>query len=140
MSRQRHADPPLPLVLLDGPAALHLQPVPRRSLLVHAGLVLGQVALIPALDHLRSCLQTIEREPPNCEDQLTAEHARTLGQSGQEHPVGRGRDPRRRELAGKDQLAMMTGGRRRQENCASWSHGHARGATGDDGRPAGGAP
>src|SRR4029453_11676925 len=44
-------DPPLPPVLLDRPALLlHFQPPPRRAALVHAGLVLGNVALVPAIE------------------------------------------------------------------------------------------
>jgi hypothetical protein len=60
------ADPPPPAVLLDRPVALlHLHPPPRRAALVHAGLVLGYVALLAVLDHLPSRLQPIGRESPH---------------------------------------------------------------------------
>jgi hypothetical protein len=38
--------------------------------LVHAGLVLGDVALVPALDHLLPRLQAVRGEPAHREDQL----------------------------------------------------------------------
>jgi hypothetical protein len=44
-------EPPPPAVILDRPVRLlHLEPSPRRPALVRARLVLGDVALVPALD------------------------------------------------------------------------------------------
>jgi hypothetical protein len=74
-SRWRLADPPPPAILLDRPPLLlDLQPPPRprRPALVRADLVLGDVALGPALDHLRPRLQPIGREPAHRNRSLPA--------------------------------------------------------------------
>jgi hypothetical protein len=55
-----------PVLLLD------LQPPPRRPGLVDAGLVLRDVALVPALDLLPPRLQTTGREPAHWEDEVVA--------------------------------------------------------------------
>src|SRR5215472_6108613 len=60
------ADPPLPSILRDDPVLLlDLQPPPRRSSLVRAGLVLGNVALVAACDHLLPRLQAIGFKAPH---------------------------------------------------------------------------
>jgi hypothetical protein len=65
------ADPPLPAILGNGPAALlHLQPSPRRPGRVQTRLILGDVALVAAFDHLRPRLQAVLREPSYREDQV----------------------------------------------------------------------
>jgi hypothetical protein len=69
MWRRRRADPPLPPIVLDRPALLlHLQPPPYRPAFVHAGLILGDVTLVPEVDHLLPGLQPIGSEPPHRED------------------------------------------------------------------------
>ena len=60
--RSGSRDPPPPAVLLDGPSLLlHLEPPPRPPALVRAGLLPGDVPLVPALDHLLPCLQAVRR-------------------------------------------------------------------------------
>jgi hypothetical protein len=71
--RWGHADPASPAVVLHRPLPLlDLEPVYRAAALVLARLVLGDVALVPALDHLLPRLQTIWRQPPHREDQRAA--------------------------------------------------------------------
>src|SRR5438132_659835 len=60
----RRADPTLPAVLRIGPGLLlDLEPPPRRPGLVQTRLILGDVALVAAFDHLRPRLQAVLREP-----------------------------------------------------------------------------
>src|SRR5438309_91751 len=66
LARRRHADRPPPAILLDRPVLLlHLQPPRRAPALVRAGLVLGDQALVAALDHLRPGVQTVRCKPPH---------------------------------------------------------------------------
>ena len=59
----RRGDSPPPAVLRVGPTALlHLQPAPRRASLVQTRLVLRDVTLAIACDHLRPCLEPVWRE------------------------------------------------------------------------------
>jgi hypothetical protein len=72
-SRLRHADPPPPAVLGDGPVLLlDFAPAPRRPALVGARLLLGDQALVAALYHLLPRLQPVRRQPPHGEQQLAA--------------------------------------------------------------------
>src|SRR5438132_7084220 len=67
----RRADPTLPAVLRIGPGLLlDLEPPPRRPGLVQTRLILGDVALVAAFDHLRPRLQAVLREPSYREDQV----------------------------------------------------------------------
>jgi hypothetical protein len=66
--RPRHADPPRPPLVANGPVLpRHLHPLSRRTTLVHAGLVVRDVSLIAPLDDLAPSLAAIRREPTHGE-------------------------------------------------------------------------
>src|SRR5262245_36888485 len=55
-------------------SSVSLSPTASSAALVRAALVLGHVALVPALHHMLPRLQPVRRQPAHGEDQLTPGH------------------------------------------------------------------